>query len=84
MPAVDAWAWRSSYPRGMSKLVRRSSAVDVIDTAIGVAAVVIVAVIALHVIGWVAGLVFTLFKIAVFALIIAVAIRFLSSRKDRF
>lgn len=68
----------------MSKLVRRSSTVDVIDTAIGVAAVVVVAVIVLNVIGWVAGLVFTLVKIAVFALIVAVAIRFLSGRKDRY
>jgi hypothetical protein len=73
-----------SYRGGMSKLVRRSSTVDVIDTAIGVAAVVVVAVIALNVIGWVAGIVFTLVKIAVFALIVAVAIRFLSSRKDRY
>ena len=69
----------------MSKLVRRSSStVDIIDTAIGVAAVVVVAVIVLNVIGWVAGLVFTLVKIAVFALIVAVAIRFLSGRKDRY
>ena len=68
----------------MSKLVRRSSTVDVVDTAIGVAAVVVVAVIALNVIGWVAGIVFTLVKIAVFALIVAVAIRFLSGRRDRY
>ena len=68
----------------MSKLVRRSSTVDVVDTAIGVAAVIVVAVIALNVIGWVAGIVFTLVKIAVFALIVAVAIRFLSGRRDRY
>ena len=68
----------------MSKLVRRSSTVDVVDTAIGVAAVVVVAVIALNVIGWVAGIVFTLVKIAIFALIVAVAIRFLSGRRDRY
>jgi hypothetical protein len=69
----------------MSKLVRRSSStVDVIDTAIGVAAVVVVAVIALHIIGWIAGLVFFVVKLAVFALIVAVAIRFLSSRRSRY
>ena len=68
----------------MSKLVRRSSTVDIVDTAIGVAAVVVVAVIALNVIGWVAGIVFTLVKIAIFALIVAVAIRFLSGRRDRY
>ncbi len=68
----------------MSKLARRSSTVDVVDTAIGVAAVIVVAVIALNVIGWVAGIVFTLVKIAVFALIVAVAIRFLSGRRDRY
>ncbi|HZN13494.1 MAG TPA: hypothetical protein VFB78_04445 [Acidimicrobiales bacterium] len=69
----------------MSKLMRRSNGtMDVIDTAIGVAAVIVVAVIALNVLGWVAGLVFTLVKIAVFALIIAVAIRFLSGRKERY
>jgi hypothetical protein len=69
----------------MSKLVRRSSStVDIVDTAIGVAAVVIVAVIALHIIGWIAGLVFFVLKLAVFALIVAVAIRFLSSRKSNY
>jgi hypothetical protein len=68
----------------MSKLVRRGGTADLVDTAIGVAAVIVVAVIALSVIGWVAGLVFTLFKIAVFALIIAVAIRFLSNRRERY
>jgi hypothetical protein len=46
--------------------------------------VIVVAVIALNVIGWVAGIVFTLVKIAIFALIVAVAIRFLSGRKDRY
>jgi hypothetical protein len=65
----------------MSKLTRRSSAVDVVDTAIGVAAVVIVAVIALSVIGWAIGLVVFLAKVAVFALIVAVAIRFLAGRR---
>lgn len=69
----------------MSKLVRRSSStLDVIDTAIGVAAVVIVAVIALHIIGWIAGVVFFLVKLSVFALIVAVAIRFLSARRSRY
>ena len=69
----------------MSKLVRRSSStLDVVDTAIGVAAVVIVAVIALHVIGWIAGLVFFVLKVAVFALIVAVAIRFLSHRRSSY
>jgi hypothetical protein len=68
----------------MSKLARRSSTVDVVDTAIGVAAVVVVAVIALNIIGWVAGIVFTLVKIAIFALIVAVAIRFLSGRRERY
>jgi hypothetical protein len=68
----------------MSKLARRSSgSLDVIDTAIGVAAVVVVAVIALNVIGWVAGIVFFAVKLAIFALIVAVAIRFLSGRRNR-
>ena len=69
----------------MSKLARRSSSsLDVIDTAVGVAAVILVAFFALHLIGWVAGLVFFVFKVAVFALIVAVAIRFLSNRRDRY
>ncbi len=69
----------------MSKLVRRSSSTaDVVDTAIGVAAVVIVAVVALSLIGWVFSLVWFIAKIAVFALIVAVAIRFLSGRRDKY
>jgi hypothetical protein len=68
----------------MSKLVRRSGTSDLVDTAIGVAAVVVVAIVALSIIGWVAGLVWTVFKIGVFALIVAVAIRFLSGRRDRY
>ncbi len=57
---------------------------DVVDTAVGVVAVVLVAFFALHLIGWVAGLVFFVVKVAVFALIVAVAIRFLSGRRDRY
>ncbi|MBA3653823.1 MAG: hypothetical protein H0W70_06470 [Actinobacteria bacterium] len=68
----------------MNKLVRRSGAMDVVDTAVGVVAVVLVAFFALHLIGWVAGLVFFVVKVAVFALIVAVAIRFLSGRRDRY
>ena len=68
----------------MSKLARRSSTVDVIDTAIGVAAVVIVAVVALSIVGWVFSLVWFIAKIAVFALIVAVAIRFLSGRRSNY
>ena len=65
----------------MSKLVRRSGSLDVIDTAVGVAAVVLVAIIALHVIGWIAGTILFFVKLAVFALIVAVAVRFLSGRR---
>jgi hypothetical protein len=67
-----------------NNIVRRSGSLDVIDTAVGVAAVVLVAIIALHIIGWIAGIVFFFAKLAVFALIVGVAIRFLSNRRSRY
>ena len=66
----------------MSKLARRNSgSLDLVDTAVGIAAVVIVGIIAISVLGAVFSALAMLFKIAIFALIAAVAWRFLTARR---
>jgi len=61
----------------------RRSTLDILDTWLLVAVAIVVAVFALQILSWIVGTVLFLVKVAVAALVVAVAVRVASGRRER-
>ena len=64
-------------------MASRRSTLDILDTWLLVAVAIVVAVFALQILSWIVGTVLFLVKVAVAALVVAVAVRVASGRRER-